>query len=201
MSGSESDRVAGEGVILSKGVGKASLMRWHLNRDLKVAKDKSCRGWKELDWWVWVTWSRVWLLRSHSKENDEAARGVGGSAATWMDPEWSHWAKAVRQRKTNATCYHLYVDSKSMIQMNLFTKQKGIHRLRKQIHGHHRGEEGFLMAQVVKNLPAMQETRVWSLGQVDPCRRERSPTPESHGQKSLSVYSPWVSKSQTQMSD
>ena len=49
MSGSESDRVVGEGVILSKGVGKASLMRWHLNRDLKVAKDKPCRGWKEPD--------------------------------------------------------------------------------------------------------------------------------------------------------
>ena len=49
MSGSENVRVVGEGVILSKGVGKASLMRWHLNRDLKVAKDKSCRGWKELD--------------------------------------------------------------------------------------------------------------------------------------------------------
>ena len=100
MSGSESDRVVGEGVTLSKGVGKASLMRWHLNRDLKVAKDKPCRGWKEPDWWVWVTWSRVWPLRSHSKENDEAARGVGGSAATWRDPEWSHWAKAVRGRQT-----------------------------------------------------------------------------------------------------
>ena len=64
------------------------------------------------------------------------------------------------QRKTNAICYHLYVDSKSMIQTNSFTKQKGIHRRRKQIHGYHRGEEGFLMAQVVKNLHAIQETRV-----------------------------------------
>ena len=33
------------------------------------------------------------------------------------------------------------------------------------------------MAQMVKNLPAMQETRVQSLGQEDPWRREWPPTP------------------------
>ena len=30
------------------------------------------------------------------------------------------------------------------------------------------------MAQRVKNLPAMQETRVWSLGQEDPLEKERA---------------------------
>ena len=52
-----------------------------------------------------------------------------------------------------------------------------------------------LVAQMVKNLPAMQETWVWSLGQEDPWRRAWQPTPvllpgESHGQRSLVGYSP-----------
>ena len=48
------------------------------------------------------------------------------------------------------------------------------------------------MAQMVKNLPAMQETWVGKI----PWRREWQPTPiflseESHGQRSLVGYSPW----------
>ena len=55
------------------------------------------------------------------------------------------------------------------------------------------------VAQVVKNLPAMQETRVPSLGQEDPWRRKWQPTlvflpGESHGQRSLLGYSPWGRK-------
>ena len=51
-----------------------------------------------------------------------------------------------------------------------------------------------LVAQLVKNLPAMWETWVWSLGWEDPLRRERLPTPvfwpgEFHG-----LYSPWGHK-------
>ena len=47
-----------------------------------------------------------------------------------------------------------------------------------------------LMAQTVKNLPAMQETQVQSLGWEDPWRRKRLPTPiflpgELHGQRNL----------------
>ena len=52
-----------------------------------------------------------------------------------------------------------------------------------------------LVAQMVKNLPAMQETRFdpW-VGKI-PGRRAWQPTPvflpgESHGQKSLAGYSP-----------
>ena len=55
---------------------------------------------------------------------------------------------------------------------------------------------------MVKNLPAMQETQVQSLGRKDPMEREWLPTPvflpgASHGQRSLVGYSPWVAKSQT----
>ena len=53
-----------------------------------------------------------------------------------------------------------------------------------------------LMAQMGKNLPAMQETWVWSLGREIPWRREWLPIPvflpgEFHWQKSLAGYSPW----------
>ena len=52
----------------------------------------------------------------------------------------------------------------------------------------------------VKNLYAVQETWVWSLGWEDPWRREWQTSPEffpgkSHGQRSLVGYSPWGCKS------
>ena len=52
------------------------------------------------------------------------------------------------------------------------------------------------MAQMVKNLPAMQEARVWSQGREDPLVKGMQLTPvflpgEFHGQKSLEGYSPW----------
>ena len=61
-----------------------------------------------------------------------------------------------------------------------------------------------LVAQMVKNLPAMQETQVQSVGQEDPWRREWLPTPvflpgESHGQRSWRATVYGVPKSQTQL--
>ena len=55
------------------------------------------------------------------------------------------------------------------------------------------------MAQIVKNLPAMQVTQVRSLGQEDPLEREWKPTPvflpgEFYGPRSLACYSPWGHK-------
>ena len=49
---------------------------------------------------------------------------------------------------------------------------------------------------MVKTPPAVQETRVRSLGWEAPRRREWLPTPvflpeEFHGQRSLAGYSPW----------
>ena len=59
-----------------------------------------------------------------------------------------------------------------------------------------------LVAQMVKNLPAMQETRVRSLGWEGPLEKERLPTPifmpgEFHGQKSLAARVHGVTKSWT----
>ena len=57
----------------------------------------------------------------------------------------------------------------------------------------------FLVAQRVKNMPAMQETWIRSLGLEDPLEKEMQPTPvfllvESHRQRSLVGYSPWGRK-------
>ena len=53
-----------------------------------------------------------------------------------------------------------------------------------------------LVAQTVKNLPAMQETWVRSLAQEDLLEKGGQPIPvflpgESHGQRSLVGYNPW----------
>ena len=56
-----------------------------------------------------------------------------------------------------------------------------------------------LVTQMIKNLPAVQETWVQSLGQEDPWRRKWLPIPvflpgEFYGHKSLAGYSPWGHK-------
>ena len=58
---------------------------------------------------------------------------------------------------------------------------------------------GFLMAQKVKNPPAMQETQVPSLGWEEPLEEGMANPPvflpgESHGQRSLVGFSPWGRK-------
>ena len=53
-----------------------------------------------------------------------------------------------------------------------------------------------LVAQTIKRLPAVRETRVRSLGWEDPLEKEMQPTPillpgKFHGLRSLVGYSPW----------
>ena len=58
-------------------------------------------------------------------------------AATWMNLDIII-LNEVSQRKTN-TIYHLYMESKTLIQINLFTKQKLPHRHRKQTYSFQKG--------------------------------------------------------------
>ena len=58
---------------------------------------------------------------------------------------------------------------------------------------------GFPIAQMIKNLPVMKETRVRFLGQEDSLEKGMAPSPvllpgESHGQRSLAGYSQWDHK-------
>ena len=55
------------------------------------------------------------------------------------------------------------------------------------------------VAQFVKNLPAMQETRVRSLGQKDPLEKEMAI--HSSLENSMDRRAWWVTKSQTRLSD
>ena len=55
------------------------------------------------------------------------------------------------------------------------------------------------MAQMVKRLSTMQETRVQTLGREDPLEKKMETIPvllpgKSHGQRSLVGYSPWGHK-------
>ena len=59
-----------------------------------------------------------------------------------------------------------------------------------------------LVAQTVKNLPAMLETQVQLLGWEVPLEKGMAPTPvflpeEFHGQRSLVCCCPWVTKSRS----
>ena len=59
------------------------------------------------------------ILLSHKKEGNRAI------CSNMDGPRDYHtkWSKSDRE-ETNIVWYHLYVESKKMIQMNLFTKQK-----------------------------------------------------------------------------
>ena len=76
---------------------------------------------------VYYVYNRI--LLSHKKNE------IMLFAATWMDLKIIILSEG-SQRKTNM--YHLYVESKKMIQMNLFKKQT--HRHRKQTYGYQRGK-------------------------------------------------------------
>ena len=63
-----------------------------------------------------------------------------------------------------------------------------------------------LIAQAIKNLPAMQETQVWFLSREDPLEKEMAThcsilAEESYGQRKLVCYGPRGPKSWTRLSD
>ena len=64
------------------------------------------------------------ILLIHKKEWNNAICSI------WMNLEIT--LSEINHRKRNIIWYHLYVESKIMIQMNLFTRQKQTHRHRKQ---------------------------------------------------------------------
>ena len=100
------------------------------------------RTWKQpkcasTDEWIKKMWY-IYAMEYYSaiKKNE-----VMPFTATWMDLDIVILSE-VSQTKTNTIWYHLYVESKKMIQINLFTKQKQTHRPRKRTYGYQRGKVG-----------------------------------------------------------
>ena len=79
----------------------------------KQPKGPSTEEWIKKMWYIYTM-----EYYSAIKENE-----IMSFAATWMDLEIVVLSE-VSQTKTNIICYRLYVESKKMVQMNLFTKQK-----------------------------------------------------------------------------
>ena len=85
---------------------------------------------------------------------------------------------------------------------NLKGKAFSLSPLSMMLHAEFWRQPASLVAQMVKNPPAMWETWLRSLGWEDPLRREELPIPvfwprEFHGKRTLAGYSPWVAKSRT----
>ena len=59
-------------------------------------------------------------------------------AVSWMNLEIITLSEVSPTEKDKIIWYHLYVESKKIIQINLFTKQKQTHRCRKQTYGYYR---------------------------------------------------------------
>ena len=76
-------------------------------------------------------WVREILL-SHKKEWNNAI-------CSFMDGPRDYHSKWSMSDTERQISYHFYVESKEVIQMNLFMKQKETHRCRKQIYGYQMG--------------------------------------------------------------
>ena len=74
----------------------------------------------------------VILLRHKKEWNNAICSNMDG-------PRDDH--AEVSQRKTNIIWYHLFMESKKIVQTNLHTKQKQTHRHRKESFGYQRGRE------------------------------------------------------------
>ena len=88
------------------------------------------KTWKQPNYAWTYEWIKMWYKYTKKKNQ------IMPFAATCLDLEIIIISE-VRHRKTNIICYHLYVKSKKVIQMNLSVKQKQTHR--KQNFGYQRG--------------------------------------------------------------
>ena len=76
------------------------------------------------------------VLLSHKKEWSNAiCSNMNGPT-----DRYTKWSKSEREKQISYDT--TYVESKKMVQMNLFTKQKQIHRLQKQTYGYQKGKVG-----------------------------------------------------------
>ena len=79
---------------------------------------ETCKQPKCPDEWI----KKMWYIYTVEYYPPIKKNEIMPFAATWMDLEITKLHQ-ISQKKTNII-YHLYVESKKMIQMSLFTKQK-----------------------------------------------------------------------------
>ena len=68
-------------------------------------------------------WIKMWYTYTTEYYSTTKKKEIMPFAATWMDLEITMLSE-VNQRETNIIQYHLHVESKKMVQVSLFTKQK-----------------------------------------------------------------------------
>ena len=100
----------------------------------KTRKQPKCPS---TDEWMRMTWYIHTMEYYSATKNYE----IMPFAATWMDPEMIILSKISQTEKDNTMQYHLHVESKKMIPMNFFIKQKQTHRHIKESFGYQRGRE------------------------------------------------------------
>ena len=94
---------------------------------------------------VWPTYIPVGFPECERRGGD-LANSLGVLSLCWSHPSYSHWPRCALGSMCVAREWHPY---------EVTCAPMG----------------AFLVAQMVKNLPAMQETQVWSLGQEDPLEK------------------------------
>ena len=73
--------------------------------------------------WMEEWLKKMWYIDMMEYYSDITRNESGSFVETWMDLETVIQNK-VNQRKTNVVCYHICLESRKMVQMSLFAKQK-----------------------------------------------------------------------------
>ena len=84
-----------------------------------IAKTRKPLECPPIDEWI----KKMWYIYTTEYYSATKKNEIMPFAATWMNLEIIVRSK-VRKRKTDTICYHLYVESKEMTQINSFVKQK-----------------------------------------------------------------------------
>ena len=83
------------------------------------------------------------IISKHKMKYYSAVKNNSSAICSNMDGPRDYDTKQNKSdRESKISQYHLYVESKKMIQMNLFTKRKQTHRHRKQIFSYQIGKRG-----------------------------------------------------------
>ena len=144
------------------------------------------RGPRSEDWCPW--WGLWWCWRGTSAWGSSCLSGEQGGSA----PREGIWDEVLSD--TWVVLADLLQSFLSVLErVYLSSSMPSLSRVSNL------GNYMHLMTQMVKNLPAVQETWVWSLDEKISWRREWPPTPvflpgKSHGQRSLVGCSPYGHK-------